>query len=60
MSRPAGALLTAAHTRSAAGARPTWGPALDVRTRMLLEASIPGTPLRLATPNVLVQVSHDI
>jgi hypothetical protein len=59
MSQRAGALLTAADTRSAAGARPTGGPAIDARRRMLLEASIPGTPLRLATPNVLVRVSHD-
>ena len=59
MSLRAGALLIAADSPSAAGARPTGGPALDARTRMLLEASIPGTPLRLATPNVLVHVSHD-
>jgi putative MATE family efflux protein len=54
MSQHAGALLTAADTRSAAGARAAQAPALDARTRMLLEASIPGTLLRLATPNVLV------
>ena len=54
MSQRAGALLTAADSRSAARARPAEGPALDARTRMLLEASIPGTLLRLATPNVLV------
>jgi len=31
-------------------------PRLDPRTRMLLEASIPGTLLRLAAPNVLVML----
>ena len=36
------------------GARATTGPGLDARTRRLLEGSIVGTLLRLATPNVLV------
>src|SRR5207244_12669713 len=32
------------------------GPRFDRRTRMLLEASSPGTLLRLAAPNVLVML----
>src|SRR2546426_4707778 len=39
---------------SDAAARPVTGPRFDARTRMLLEASIPRTLLRLATPNMLV------
>ena len=38
--------------RSGAGGTPA--PGLDARTRRLLEGSIVGTLLRLATPNVLV------
>src|SRR5258708_1487600 len=37
-------------------ARSGAGPRFDPRTRMLLEASIPGTLLRLAAPNVLVML----
>src|SRR5258708_28538095 len=46
-------------TIAAAGteiARSGAGPRFDPRTRMLLEASIPGTLLRLAAPNVLVML----
>src|SRR5258708_2640272 len=46
-------------TIAAAGrgvARAGAGPRFDPRTRMLLEASIPGTLLRLAAPNVLVML----
>jgi len=38
---------------SDAAARPVTGPRFDARTRMLLEASIPRTLLRLATVELL-------
>src|SRR5262245_43635865 len=42
--------------RSAAGTPHTTGTRFDSRARLLLEAPITGTLLRLATPNVLVMV----
>jgi putative MATE family efflux protein len=43
-------------SRSVAGAPRTTGTRFDPRTRLLLEAPIAGTLLRLAAPNVLVMV----
>jgi len=53
MSRSNGGVM-GAEIASDVPARPSASPQVDARTRMLLEASIPGTLLRLATPNVLV------
>ena len=54
MSRSDGAPVTTTDTRMDAVAPPAADPRLDARTRMLLDASIPGRLLRLGTPNVLV------
>src|SRR5713101_2878242 len=51
-----GARRTPPDSRGAAGAPRTTGTRFDPRTRLLLEAPIAGTLLRLATPNVLVMV----
>src|SRR5467141_660673 len=51
-----GARRVTPDSRSDAGAPRTTGTRFDPRTRLLLEAPIAGTLLRLATPNVLVMV----
>ena len=56
MSLSDGARRATLDARSNAGAPRTTGTRFDPRTRLLLEAPIAGTLLRLATPNVLVMV----
>src|SRR3989442_1578194 len=51
-----GARRASLDSRSDAGAPRTIGTRFDPRTRLLLEAPIAGTLLRLATPNVLVMI----
>src|SRR3989475_1755575 len=56
MSLSDGARRATLDSRSDAGAPRTTGTQFDPRTRLLLEAPIASTLLRLATPNVLVMV----
>ncbi len=56
MSLSDGARRATLDSRSDIGTPRTTGTQFDPRTRLLLEAPIAGTLLRLATPNVLVMI----